>query len=219
MTGFVQRLAAGATRARPRLHPLVGSIFGPVAPEAAALPEIDRLVEIERGSISPALPVRARARAPADRSSPEAVRAKPPAESQGQSPVTEAFQPLVVPPPEGNLSALSEIIGRLAPTAAATLPDEPAVAAEPKPLAVAAPRPVGSRRSETVLPARNEPIPVPRQLGASPRRERGAEDIQIHIGRIEVIAVPPPVAAPKTAPAPKAMSLDDYLSRRNRGAR
>lgn len=45
-------------------------------------------------------------------------------------------------------------------------------------------------------------------------RETRADDIQVHIGRIEVIAVPP--AAPRPAPAPqrKGISLDDYLSRR-----
>jgi hypothetical protein len=49
-------------------------------------------------------------------------------------------------------------------------------------------------------------------------RERGGEDIQIHIGRIEVIAVPP---APRAAAAtPRhAMSLDDYLKRRDGRAR
>jgi hypothetical protein len=41
------------------------------------------------------------------------------------------------------------------------------------------------------------------------------EDIQIHIGRIEVIAVPPPVARPAPAPARRGQSLDEYLSRSN----
>ncbi len=216
MTGFVQRLAAGAVRARPRLHPLVGSIFGPAAPEAAALPEIDRLVETEQSArtILPELPVRAKARAPAGRSPPEVPLAKPHTEPQDQPPVAETFRPLVAPMPrEAKLSALSEVIGRLAPSPA---PPGERAAAEPKSLVAAAPKLVGDRRREM---GRNEPVAAPRQLGASPRRERGTEDIQIHIGRIEIIAVPPPVAAPKAAPAPKAMSLDDYLSRRNRGAR
>jgi hypothetical protein len=41
------------------------------------------------------------------------------------------------------------------------------------------------------------------------------EDIQIHIGRIEVIAVPPPAARPAAAPARRGQSLDEYLSRSN----
>jgi hypothetical protein len=45
--------------------------------------------------------------------------------------------------------------------------------------------------------------------------ERGSEEIQIHIGRIEVIAVPQPVARP-AAPANRSQSLDDYLKRHGR---
>jgi hypothetical protein len=54
------------------------------------------------------------------------------------------------------------------------------------------------------------------QFGARQHQEAcGADDIQINIGRIEVVAVPP--ASPRSAPAPtrKGMSLDEYLSRRN----
>jgi hypothetical protein len=42
-----------------------------------------------------------------------------------------------------------------------------------------------------------------------------ADDIQIHIGRIEVIAVPPPAPRAQAAPSRKGLSLDEYLSRRN----
>jgi hypothetical protein len=42
-----------------------------------------------------------------------------------------------------------------------------------------------------------------------------AEEIQIHIGRIEVIAVPPPATRSAAAPARKGQSLDEYLSRSN----
>jgi hypothetical protein len=41
------------------------------------------------------------------------------------------------------------------------------------------------------------------------------EEIQIHIGRIEVITVPPPATAAPATSRSRATSLDDYLRRRN----
>jgi len=41
------------------------------------------------------------------------------------------------------------------------------------------------------------------------------EDIQIHIGRIEVLAVPQAAPRPAVAPVRKGLSLDEYLTRRN----
>lgn len=38
------------------------------------------------------------------------------------------------------------------------------------------------------------------------------EDIQIHIGRIEVIAMPPPAARPAAAQVRRGQSLDEYLN-------
>jgi hypothetical protein len=48
---------------------------------------------------------------------------------------------------------------------------------------------------------------------ARPTRE--ADEIHIHIGRIEVTAVPPAPARPAAKPAPRSESLDDYLKRRD----
>jgi hypothetical protein len=54
--------------------------------------------------------------------------------------------------------------------------------------------------------------------GRSARTE--PDEIQIHIGRIEVVAVPPPAPKPSASPKPQrgALSLDDYLRRRDRRA-
>jgi hypothetical protein len=46
--------------------------------------------------------------------------------------------------------------------------------------------------------------------------ERQPDEIQIHIGRIEVTALPPPVSRLPAKPAPKSLSLDDYLKRGRR---
>ncbi len=48
---------------------------------------------------------------------------------------------------------------------------------------------------------------------------REPDEIQIHIGRIEVIAVPPPPPVREVRPTQKPLSLDDYLKRGNGRAR
>jgi hypothetical protein len=53
------------------------------------------------------------------------------------------------------------------------------------------------------------------QLSA-PAVKNGSDEIQIHIGRIEVTAVPPPAAAPKPKRGAKGPSLHEYLGRRDR---
>jgi len=46
--------------------------------------------------------------------------------------------------------------------------------------------------------------------------KNGSDEIQIHIGRIEVTAVPPPAATPKPKRGAKGPSLQEYLGRRDR---
>jgi len=56
--------------------------------------------------------------------------------------------------------------------------------------------------------------PSHKQPNASGRSERPEpNDVQIHIGRIEVIAVPPPVSRSQPKPERKSPSLDEYLKR------
>jgi len=57
------------------------------------------------------------------------------------------------------------------------------------------------------------------ERAARKEMERGSEDIQIHIGRIEVIAVQPPLQRAAPAVTRKSESLEDYLRRRDRRAR
>jgi hypothetical protein len=67
----------------------------------------------------------------------------------------------------------------------------------------------GSKREARAnLPAEGRPA----------RAERQPDEIQIHIGRIEVTAVQPPLPRAPKAPD-KAISLDAYLERRNRRSR
>jgi len=74
----------------------------------------------------------------------------------------------------------------------------------------------------TVLPEASKPITADtrkqekRDLSRSLRQpEREPSEIQIHIGRIEVTAVPPAPARPEVKPASKSLNLDEYLKRRN----
>jgi len=80
------------------------------------------------------------------------------------------------------------------------------------------------------VPTRSEPVPSPQILQAAAARkaatnealaQRSAEqarapiqreDIQIHIGRIEVIATPPHTPRPAPAPVRRGQSLDEYLN-------
>jgi hypothetical protein len=74
-------------------------------------------------------------------------------------------------------------------------------------------RPNGLARSDAAL---FEPRPLPQERTS--RVERQVDDIQIHIGRIEVTAVrSAALAAPKTPE--RSLSLDAYLNRRNGRAR
>ena len=77
-------------------------------------------------------------------------------------------------------------------------------------------------KSLPLIPIQNQliapQVKAPRPAQAPTRSFAEAphtDDIQIHIGRVEVIAVPP--AEPRRTPPParKGLSLDEYLSRRN----
>jgi hypothetical protein len=62
-------------------------------------------------------------------------------------------------------------------------------------------------------------IPARVEFSAPSRRAAQSDDIQIHIGRVEVTAIAQPAPRPAAAPVRKAMSLEEYLGRRSRGAR
>jgi hypothetical protein len=78
---------------------------------------------------------------------------------------------------------------------------------------------------QPLLPAAApDPVPhpaLPQTLDRQPRQQQSTAaepaPIKIHIGRVEITALPPPQAA-AAKPSRKAMSLDDYL-RRQGGAR
>jgi hypothetical protein len=58
--------------------------------------------------------------------------------------------------------------------------------------------------------SKKEAFAAPRRAVAS---EREPDEIQIHIGRIEVTAVPQTAPRPAVVPASKSINLDEYLKR------
>ncbi len=96
------------------------------------------------------------------------------------------------------------------PIVAAILPDSSAMGGQ-----------AGNNGPQSRLASRRDPplaisaTPSRRPLAAAvkPQRSQSAssDDIQIHIGRIEVIAVPPPAPRPVPVPARRSLSLDEYL--------
>jgi len=80
------------------------------------------------------------------------------------------------------------------------------------------------RESASMREQRTQPL-MPRQPRANPSMSgpfaaAPADEIQIHIGRIEITAVPP-ASAPRPAvrTSPRGVSLDEYLQRGNERAR
>lgn len=86
--------------------------------------------------------------------------------------------------------------------------------------------PEGLRPAEAAFPRNSSPLSPDRGKieGTGPTRhsapvQRYADDIQIHIGRIEVTAVPPAPTRPAVQPVRKSLRLDEYLRRGREGAR
>jgi hypothetical protein len=78
----------------------------------------------------------------------------------------------------------------------------------PKPLARVYASPAGAGAREVPLELFGANL-----SRGSRRPEREADEIHIHIGRIEVMAVQPPPARPASQPARKSLRLDEYLKR------
>jgi hypothetical protein len=217
MSGYLQRLVLNATAgggdgARPR----TGSIFSPRVEEApaplhdshdtehAASPQAAELAEpanpVVRGSHpAPLFPTASEATAaPTIKPAPPLVRAASPHDVEtvvhSGEPARELRRVDRQRPPEVHAVA--------------------AIARDP-----AEPSSVVATQSRVLEPRVRSAEPAHRSSGRQvAQRERQPDDIQIHIGRIEVIAVPPP--APRVPKAPeRSVSLEAYLNRHDRRPR
>ena len=226
MKGFLQRIAATAFRPQTRLKPLVGSIYagelaadfaeeksslvvdrpGEIGPRASPQPEaesIDTRVT-HRDAASP--------RGTPVRQAPSSARPSPPSLASVVAQVTAPRQTAPLPATDTSERGGSRQTAAES-GASASLSAQHTVRTEERSPPPATPPPASRelQRSEPRLPQ-----PSPGQKAA---QATVGEDVRIHIGRIEVIAVPPPNASSPPTSRSRATSLEDYLRRGNGGAR
>lgn len=237
MRGFLQRLVEGVARPQVRLHPLSEPMFAPRARGVSA--EMPALLEVSESVMTPGRVV-ARQTGEVEQGADTGSRSSIVRESS--VPIREAggFEPLMdeagFAASEESVSVGDDVAGSVARASVPMATDEekpaPAdvsmLAAESLPLM---PLPqislsqiverLTQRSSEDSSSIANV-VPTARAargVGPAPVREKAAQrmpdEIQIHIGRIEVIAAPPPAPRVPSVPERKAMSLDEYLSRRD----
>jgi len=238
MKGYLQRIAATAVRPRGNIHPFVGSMFPTARREPAidAAPQIEELIVADAGQ-------RAGTRRDASGATNDAARRHDPASADAHPTVTRStervsFQPLL---PDARRETATPAIHANA--------DERERDSQPVFLYAKQPETKPSERelAERIVfedaPSSGSNVELTRSLRQTLRESEGSlsvnrarritpsyasqpasparepDEIQIHIGRIEVTAMPPPVARPVAPAARKGPSLDEYLSRRDGRAR
>ncbi len=215
MSGYLQRIVSNARTPARAIHPILGPLFSatqsaePFVAEESLLvsPRPDPVVEPAAGAPPPPelgrLPIRETARA-ADSKPPHQLPMR--SREPNEKPATALLLPGLPDKPDENSLKHSE-------------PYSP----EPE-------REIAIDYSFTPLIEEGDrpavPVRIPGMPGEpraslprrSPPPEPERDEIEIHIGRIEVTAVPQAVARPAAQPARKSLNLDEYLKRRNRRA-
>jgi hypothetical protein len=236
VSGYLQRLAARALNAREAIHPVVGSIFAPAATGGNQPSFI--LEEDEQMTVAPE-PVAGSASTspfPPSRADVKPVEIPPDADEllvpPEQSPAPR--QPAIVRPADASAQNDTAV----EPNRAAQLQPEPidtrgAPTVAPRFLRVAhsAGQTTSPRASARAANGAPRDVPAPAQdrqprpvlapaLHHPPAPHREQDEIQIHIGRIEVTAVPPgPAGAPPARPPRTAPDLAVYLKKGDRRAK
>ncbi len=233
MKGHLLRIASAVT-SRSRIHPVVGSFYARAPSENFAPTE--EVVATKRPLVSPVPPitatplVRTEHTSEAEITAPLIGEARPfrPAPQEERQARHEVFRPLMPPELSDQTPSRTREGNALAEIAAVTTPGK----VEGTEMAVG--NTVDAGPQETIASVSTTRIleaPVTVPVTPSERRTiaarqvspmanvapSSADEIQIHIGRVEVIAVPPAPQRPAPVPVRKAMSLDDYLRRRQRG--
>jgi hypothetical protein len=215
MSGYLQRLVQTAAQPVQSVHPFAGSIFAPVHDDQRRGVESEEFVIATSEINAPARSTSKQQNLPERKTRPNTVplrEYRPIAQvgaitllqSEGETNALPFHQEQFLQPPR-SAAKIKETDTEQLPAHLTTQPEfhpllaQEAVVAETQ-LAHAPPR------AKTRAPSDNR---------RSSATERASDDIQIHIGRIEVTAVHPP--APRTAKTPdRGPSLDAYLNRRVR---
>jgi hypothetical protein len=237
MSGFLNRIASSAARPQASAHPFVESIYPSLRREELTSPltqygtAVAAAAQSQMGSLGPEL----LEEASRQDGQLQPHRAGPLSHQPHSIEDREAFRPLL--PQRGVESAVEVMRANLkterSETESFTLSEasrledknsqesldyKPLVAEEfilkstSEANRLSPIRTLDEDKIVSSLPGPGRPAPLPATAHSAPSH---VDDIQIHIGRIEVVAIPQ--AAPRPAPAPtrKGVSLDEYLHRRN----
>jgi hypothetical protein len=226
MKGFLQRMAANAVRPQGGIHPLVGSIYaGPTTRSPRDVVTETGVLEEERLVTGPQSPPDEIEDLPVDPdSSPSGIRGKGDKTQRGGVRQGEdsphqgrptSFRPLMG---EADVqSAGRGSYGTAADTessdrSGAIFDREGNTSLRTRDLKSESVLPGGSLSSFAIDSAQRA------RFDAFPRSapvEREGDKVEIHIGRIEVTAVPPEAPRPAAARPRKSLDLGEYLKRRD----
>ena len=242
MSGFLGRLISGASAREPKLRPFAGPVFAPAQAEQHPVEEFAETVAESAEVSAPRrrqqqleAPERQQQAVKADANPPQ-LAAQPEMQTQKAN-LPPRTQPM--PPADvialraqtreerrtADASAQRENLGEEIHQPSATQEKASAVPRLQELLVPASSSPQAEASSPTMQmmwPARPRATAVSQPAKAAAQNSRGPQrapgqpaqppDIQVHIGRIEVVAVPP-AAAPQSKPRPRvnSTSLQDYL--------
>lgn len=232
MKGFLQRLASSIIQPQQNSHPFAESSY-PAATLGSAHKRTPQPESFSTGSshqpsashnVSPVQNRTGPTRSERYDISPSARIADSSAEETAW-PERVAYTPLL--PRQENDESHSA--GRFTPlnerskTDSPTLSSAEAAGSEHDRVSLTPSEPVAAHQPLQTFAQVNAPPPsirarlgqAPQFVPASSHETRSSDDIQINIGRIEVVAVTQPAPRPAPAPARKGLSLDEYLGRRN----
>jgi len=229
MSGYLQRLVRAVTHPAETIRPILGSVYSAPEPvkEHAALPQHEEIASIghsqspasspsQRAQEDPELPSQLAPLIPRVQSATGTLLSSTTQSSSPKTDFSEAasFQPLL-PPVKAEESEIDES------------KSEHTTVVEIEKKDMASVRRYSPLMTEVMVRSIHPAMPSPRAnriASAAVRREFShraepePDDIQIHIGRIEVTAVQQAPTRPALKPVRKGQSLDEYLKHRDRRA-